>query len=477
MTLNPKTMRSRMTAPTLQTYGRVNGLPSSPGYVLTGMNELVTMAPLVADAAKGDFSSLTPSSLGSLTASPWLAVDHNGKVAAYGEGTPPEGFCGWEQRSVSGGLILPGLVDSHTHPLWAGNRADEFVMKAQGKTYQEIATAGGGIAATVRASRLASDEELLFSLKKRLEEMLRFGVTSIEVKSGYGLSVDEELRHLRLLAAAQRELPWLTLHITCLALHALPPDGEERDIYIKRCSEELLPEAQRQGLIQSVDAFVEQGYFSTVDILPYLQKAKDLGLGIRLHADEFSDSRAALLGLDWQVQSLDHLQAMDPDIIPQWLQKSPHTVATLLPGTSLYSRIPFARGQTLRQAGIPVALASDYNPGSCLIRNLPLVASLAAVHCGLSVPEVVAGITLIPAFSLGLLPLDWGSKSWQKPERLAADSTAPATQPGPKGALAPGFDADMVHFPHQSLSQWIADFGQTMPHHVWLRGGDRAERE
>lgn len=421
-------------------------------WVLSGMNHLVTLTPL---AQMGDFSQITTDSLGILSNRPWIAVDTQGHVAAHGEGDIPPPYSQWEKQAVLGGTLLPGLVESHSHPIWAGHRAQEFVLKSQGKTYQDIARMGGGIMTTVRATREASDESLLSNLVDRLASFASHGVTTMEIKSGYGLSIEHELRLLKLLDQAKRKSPY-TLHITCLALHAHSPDGLSPHDYIKRCSEELLPEAHRLGIVQSVDAFVEDGYFTAQETVPYLKAARDLGLGIRLHADEFTDAGATALGLDWKAQSLDHLQCINAHQLTRFKQ-SPGTVATLLPATSLYSRLPWAQARMLRQHGIPVALGTDYNPGSCLIKNLPMVASLATVHCGLTVEEAVAAITLIPAFSLGLTP---------KPKRDAG----PCSKEGWKGALASGFDADMVLFPQNDLAQWIADFGQSMPKSLWIRG-------
>jgi imidazolonepropionase len=439
-------------------------LKVSSSFVLTGMDELITLDPLTRRSGAEPIDS---ASLGILAHRPWIAVDERGKVAGFGEGEIPPPYRALSEQRVEGGVLFPGFVDSHTHPIWAGHRAQEFVLKAQGKTYQEIAQSGGGIRASVRATRQSSDEELYLSLKQRLALMVSHGVTTIEVKSGYGLSVEQELRLLKILSQTKKEGPY-SLHVTCLALHAPSPDGLAKEEYIRRCSEELLPEAHRLGFIESVDAFVEKDYFEAKEITGYLQKAKDLGLGIRLHADEFSNCHGAQLGIDWQVQSLDHLQCMDPKVLRKF-SKSPRTVATILPGTSLYSRIPFTQGKAFRDAEVPVAVASDFNPGSCLIYNLPLVASLAAVHSGLSVAEVVAGITLIPARSLGFAPYP-GEEEEKGEGKTNPITPSPPAKKGPKGALSQGFDADMVLFPHKSLAQWIADFGQSRPRDIWMGG-------
>lgn len=435
---------------------------TSSQMILKNIGQLVTLEPL---AQTTRWDSISMRDLGILGPQAWLAIGPQGTVHGSGQGALPAEYKDWPKEDAAGGLVLPGLVDSHTHPLWAGTRDDEFVKKAAGISYQDIADQGGGILATVRRTRTASDAQLMALLKHRLQKMVSQGSTTIEVKSGYGLSVSEELRHLRLLHQATQE--WslsqrgsVTLRVTCLALHAHSPDFTKVEDYIAQCCQELLPEAQRLGYTSSVDAFVERGYFTPKMVEPYLQKAQDLGLMIRLHADEFQESGAAQLGASWGARSLDHLQWIASETLSA--VATAKTVATLLPGTSLYSKLPWAQGRPLRQHGIPVALASDYNPGSCLISNLPLVASLGAVHCGLSLQEVIAGVTLIPAYGLGLTP----HRFWE-PLKAPHDREK---KPGWKGALSVGYDGDFLLYPHSSASQWLADFGQTLPSRIWLKG-------
>ncbi len=425
--------------------------------VVENIGKLITLEPLAKTFSGG---SVTIKDLGILGPKAWLAIDQHGRVHGAGVAPLPSLYDQWTKVDAQGGLVLPGLVDSHTHPLWGGSRDGEFVLKAAGKTYQEIAQqeGGGGILTTVRATRQAGDEVLASLLGQRLERMRASGTTTVEVKSGYGLSVSEELRHLRLLHEVSTQQA-MTLRITCLALHAPSPDFSKVDDYIARCCQELLPEAHRLGLISSVDAFVERGYFTPEMVQPYLQKATDLGLMIRLHADEFQESGAALLGATWGARSLDHLQCVSPDALPQVAASG--SVATLLPGTSLYSRIPWAQASPLRQQGIPVALGSDFNPGSCLLSNLPLMASLGAVHCGLTLEEAIAAVTFIPAYSLGLTP----HRYWGQQKQGGG---------GFKGALAPGFDGDFILYSHTRASQWLADFGQTPPQRLWIQGQEIA---
>lgn len=399
------------------------------------IGDLLTLAPL-AQAGRG--VAIAPADLGRLGPEAYLVVE-GGKVQAVGRGSAPT-LPGVPTLDAQGGLVMPGLVDAHTHPIFGGNRAAEFCQRAEGATYQEIAAAGGGIRSTVRATAEASDEELRQRLQAYLDRVLPLGITTLEVKSGYGLTVASELRLLRLL---QQAMTPQHLEITCLALHARSAQYANVADYVQACSEELLPEVAAEGLAKWVDAFIEDGYFSATQAEPWIHKAKDLGFGVRLHADEFSDGGGAMAAARWGAASADHLQwASDEGLVAM---ARTGVTATLLPGTSLYSRIPFVDGRRLVAKGVAVAVASDFNPGSCAFDNLAMLATIAAVHCGLRPAEAIAAVTLVPALSLGLGKV--------------------------KGALAPGFDADFLCFPTlTSCEAWLADAGKTLPGSVYIRG-------
>lgn len=390
--------------------------------LIHNIGELVTLAPLY---EKGVFGPISEKDLGSIDHA-WLVIE-DGKVLAFGphaEGPPPRAD---SSHDAQGGLVMPALIDSHSHLLFAGSRANEFYQRLAGATYQEIAKAGGGISASVRACHNSSERILSDLLQARLERMSQLGIGHIEVKTGYGLTVAEELRHLQVLQKFKKRV-----HPTCLALHAFPIDGTSPEKYIAQVCKELLPEVAKQSLAKWVDAFIEDGYYSVKQCEEYVSKAKNLGLGIRLHADEFSDAGAAFAAARWGARSADHLQ-MASDAAIEAMAKA-GVIATLLPGTSLYTKIPFRSAAPFRQVGCPVAIATDANPGSCNIMNLPMLASLAALHCGLTGPETIAAVTLVPARSLEL------------------------TQ---KGALAVGCDADYFIHPLGSKEAWLADFGAT----------------
>lgn len=379
----------------------------------------------------------------------WLAVK-DGKVVSVGQGDPPAAYtacCTWQRIDARRQVVLPGLIDAHTHPLFAGSRAHEFAKRLAGATYQAIAAQGGGIQSTVRATRAASDEELLTLTRQRLQDMLDLGVTTIEVKSGYGLSVAEELRHLRLLTSLKRQLPQ-HLSITCLALHAVPLEYEQLADYVDVCTRELLPVIADEGLADWIDAFVETGYFSTTDLTDYVRRARELGLGLRLHADEFSNAGAAQAAADWGAKSADHLQYADSAGIES--MAAADVTAILLPGTSLYTKIPFTSARPFVKAGVPVAIATDFNPGSCVIDNLAMMASVGAIHCGLNLAQAIAAVTYTAAYSLDL------HRS--------------------KGALSPGYDADFFISPLSSIEEWLADFGRTPPSRVFIAGQQVASR-
>lgn len=405
-------------------------------FVVSNIGELVTMAPL---AKERRATGIRAADLGVLSGPAWLAVEH-GKVTGYGQGVPPV-TKGTRHVDVQSGLVMPGLVDAHTHPVFAGSRAKEFARRLDGATYQEIAQEGGGIRYTMTATRTASDAGLRALLDARLARFLTLGVTTVEAKTGYGLSVAEELRLLKVLNAAKKSAP-LHVSVTCLALHAASPEHPDLASYIRACTTELLPEIARAKLADAVDAFIEAGYFSVADAAPYVLRAKELGLAVRLHADEFTDAGGASAAAEWGALSADHLQFASAKGVERMATAG--VTAVLLPGTSLYTKIPFADAKRFTRSGCAVALATDYNPGSCLADNLAMIATVGAVQCGLTGPEAIAAVTYSAAKSLGL-----------------------ETQ---KGALAVGHDADFLVSPLANMQEWIADLGRTPPREVWTRG-------
>jgi imidazolonepropionase len=303
-----------------------------------------------------------------------------------------------KEHDARGAWITPGLVDCHTHLVYAGNRAHEFEQRLKGATYEEIARAGGGILSTVKATRAASEEELLGMAQKRLLQWQREGVTVIEVKSGYGLDRDTELKMLR----AARRLSGVSVKTTFLGAHALPEEYKGRaDEYVDWVCEEVLPAAHREMLVDAVDAFCERIAFTPQQTRRVFEKAKALGLPVKLHADQLSDLGGAALAAEHQALSADHIEFSSEQGIS--LMKAAGTVAVLLPGAFYFLREkqlpPIA---ALRRHGVPIALATDHNPGSSPLSSPLLVLNMACTLFGLTPEEALAGMTRNAARALGL---------------------------------------------------------------------------
>jgi imidazolonepropionase len=306
---------------------------------------------------------------------------------------------GREEHDARGAWITPGLVDCHTHLVYAGNRANEFELRLKGATYEEIAKAGGGIVSTVRATRAASEEELLNSGKKRIAQWLREGAALIEIKSGYGLDRDTELRMLR---AARRLAEGITVRTTFLGAHAVPPEYKGReDEYIDFVCEEVLPAAAKEGLVDAVDAFCERIAFDVAQTEKIFHKARALGLPVKLHADQLSDLGGAALAARYQALSADHLEFASETSIEA--MKREGTVAVLLPGAYYFlreTRMPPI--DALRRHGVPIALATDHNPGTSPVCSPLLILNMACTLFRLTPEEALAGITRHAAHALGM---------------------------------------------------------------------------
>ncbi len=301
---------------------------------------------------------------------------------------------------VPGKVVLPGFIDSHTHLLFAGTREDEFEQRLNGATYQQIAAKGGGINATVERVRRSSKAELKALARPRLQRMLSFGVTTVEVKSGYGLTLADEIKCLEAIAELNEEGPW-ELVPTFLGAHAVPPEyRSNRDGYLRLLIDEMLPEIARQKLAQFCDVFCETGVFDLAESERILNRARDLGLGLKLHADELTPLGGAELAAKLGAVSADHLLCITDAGIDA-LAKS-GTVATLLPGTAFFLGLPYAPARKLIERGVRVALASDCNPGTCPTENLPLIGAMACTQMKMLPHEVVSALTMNAAAALGL---------------------------------------------------------------------------
>jgi len=300
---------------------------------------------------------------------------------------------------ATGKAVLPGFVDSHTHFVFGGYRAEEFAWRLQGISYMDILQRGGGILSTVSATRAASREELLESGLKRLDSLLSFGVTTVEGKSGYGLDRETELKELEVMAELNRLHP-VDVVSTFMGAHAVPPEYRGRaDAYIDFLLDEVMPEVVSRHLAEFCDVFCENNVFSIEQSRRLLTKAAQSGLRPKLHADEIVALGGAELAAEIGAISADHLLHASDDGIRAMAKAG--TVATLLPATAFSLREPYARGRFMIDAGCAVALATDFNPGSCFSESLPLVAAAAALYMNISPEEIVTALTINGAAALG----------------------------------------------------------------------------
>lgn len=323
----------------------------------------------------------------------------NGIITAIGEAhdTPPDEI---DVLDADGTVLLPGFVDSHTHTVFAGSRENEFAMRAEGKSYQEIADAGGGILSTMRATRDAGKHELYKSAEHRLTDMLRNGTTTVEIKSGYGLSPDAEMKMLEVIADLKRD-HYSTIVATFLGAHAFPPEYKENTQgYVDRICDYMLPYIAEKKLSTFVDVFCETGYFDLKMTEQIILEAKRHGLIPKLHADQLDTFGAAELGAKHNAISVDHLEKITEHGISALKQSQ--TIATVLPGCSLFLNHPYAPARRMIDEGIPLALATDFNPGSQMSSSMQLMMTLACTQMLLTPEEAITAATLNGAAALGL---------------------------------------------------------------------------
>ncbi len=334
----------------------------------------------------------------------------------------------------------PGFVDAHTHICFGGSRARDYALRNSGKTYLEIAKSGGGIWDTVIKTREATEAHLSQGVVTRANAHLKLGVTSLEVKSGYGLSVEEELKMLRAIKAANTKTV-VDLIPTCLAAHIPPKDQSgSPGQYLQKLSEVLLPKIKSEKLSNRIDAFVEESAFSQKEIEPYFKTASAMGFDITVHADQFSTGGSAI-AVKYKAVSADHLEASSDKEIT--LLANSDTIATALPGASFGLGCEFTPARKLLDAGAALAIASDHNPGSAPMGNLLAQASILGAFEKLSNAEVLAGITFRAAAALNLKD---------------------------RGILAKGYKADIIAFPAVDYREITYHQGQLQPCAVWKNG-------
>jgi imidazolonepropionase len=332
-----------------------------------------------------------------------VLADDDGWIRWVGPAADAPTVSDGERVDCRGRAVIPGLVDAHTHLVWGGHRRDELELRLRGADYEAIFAAGGGILASVRATRAASDDELHAATRRRLERMRACGTTTCEIKSGYGLDLETELRQLRIVRRLEREDGFQCV-ATCLAAHAVPaelrdvPQGADR--WVAQICEEILPAVVAQDLARWCDVFCDRGAFDPAQSRKILEHARRLGLGVRLHANELGPTGGARLAADLGAASADHLLAIDAE--DRAALAAAGVCATLLPGTSLVLGKPWADGRALVDAGVPVVVASDCNPGSCGLESLALVLALACYGNRLTPAEALCAATHNAAASLRL---------------------------------------------------------------------------
>jgi imidazolonepropionase len=313
----------------------------------------------------------------------------------------PAGYRAAAEHDGNGGWLTPGLIDCHTHIVYAGNRSDEFEARLNGANYEEIARRGGGIMSTVRATRAASEQALYEASLTRVRSLLAEGVTTLEIKSGYGLDLDSERKMLQVARRIGAELP-VRVKTTFLGAHALPPEfAGEPDRYVDEVCERMLPALAAEGLVDAVDAFCERIGFSPAQTERVFQAAQRHGLPVKLHAEQLSDQDGAALVARYRGLSADHLEYLSPQGIAAMAAAG--TVAALLPGAFYFLReTQLPPIQALRDAGVPIAIATDCNPGTSPMTSLLLAMNMACTLFRMTPQEALAGATIHAAAALGL---------------------------------------------------------------------------
>ena len=336
-----------------------------------------------------------------------------------------------QEINAEGALIIPGFIDSHTHPIFIGNRSDEFALRVKGESYEKIANSGGGILSSITNVRNASEEQLFDESYEKVNSFLAYGTTTIEAKSGYGLTLDDEMKSLRVIKKLN-EYSKLEIVPTFLGAHDFPQEFKNNHKkYVDLICNEMIPMISEENLAEYCDVFCENNYFSVKDSEQILQVALEHGMKIRLHADEFEDSGAAELAAKLNAVSADHLMAVSDAGIRAMSNKG--VIATLLPGTTLFlGKNKYANGRKMIDYGCDVALATDFNPGSCTIQSMPFIISLACLYCGLNIEEAFIGA-------------NWnGARSIHRNDKI--------------GKIKPGYQADLLFLNMKSINEipyWI----------------------
>jgi len=388
---------------------------------VTVLRNIAQLATCPVDAAQQDAGLVNDAA---------LVFEDSKIVWAGSELQLPERFVADDFIDCDQRLVIPGLVDCHTHLCFGGWRGDEFEQRLQGLSYQEIAAAGGGIRSTVTATRSDSAETLSKKALKSLEGMLDLGITTVECKSGYGLEQSAELKQLQVYRQLDKQQP-VDLIPTFLGAHMVPDEYQQhREDYVRLLCDVLIPAVSDQKLAQFCDVFIEEGAFSIAEAREILTTAKKAGLGLKVHADQLSSGGGAQLAAELGAVSAEHLEYADENGIKALAQAG--TVAVSLPLASLYLRESYLPARQMLEAGVRVAVATDFNPGSAPSYHLPLAMTLACVNQQMTPQEVLMGATTVAA------------------RAIAAEQRI--------GSLLPGYDADITIIDAPSVNHWLYHF-------------------
>ena len=361
--------------------------------ILKNIGKLVTMQGSSSFRVKEEMNKIN------IIENAYIAVK-NGKILAIGVGDEFGNLCGEDTKihDAEGLLVTPGLIDSHTHLIHGGSRENEFSMKLNGVPYIEILNNGGGILSTVKATKEASEEELYKKAKKSLDRMLEFGVTTVEEKSGYGLELNTEIKQLEVARALDKNHPVDLVH-TFLGAHAVPEEYKENHkAYIDILVDVMMPKIKDMGLAEFCDVFCEEGVFTIEESEYILQKAKEIGYKLKIHADEIESLGGAELAAKLGCVSADHLMAASDEGIKMMAENN--VVANILPATSFNLNKNYADCRKMIDMGAIVSLSSDYNPGSCPSENLQLVMQLGCLHLKMTPNEVLTAVTINAAYAI-----------------------------------------------------------------------------
>jgi imidazolonepropionase len=401
--------------------------------LITHIHQIMTMTGVLQKKSRGP---IFESDLGLLKKQ--ALVFENGKILWIGsQNKIPREHRGIKKQIRADMNLYPGWVDCHTHSLFAGNRTHEFEMRVRGVSYQEIASQGGGILHTVQETRKASDKNLKDLLQARMQNFLAQGVTTVEVKSGYGLSIEAELRLLKIIKSTKTNVK---MTATFLGAHALPPEEKTTSVYLQKLKGVLQQIAQKK-LASRVDIFIEKNYFSVEESKAFLNEAKNLGLELTIHADQMTRTGATALAVDLEAKSADHVICLND----QDIQKvaASEVTCVLLPTADFYLRCPYPPARKLIDQGARCALATDFNPGTSPTQNIQWVGLLARQEMKMTLPEVFAALTTGGAYALGLQ--------------------------NKCGVMAPGFDADFYLTP-KNWDEFFYDMSPIPIDSVWVNG-------